>query len=251
MDRIAPTPRFRPWRILVVEDDPYVARIHCRFIAEGAGCHVAGIARTGAQARHMLVDLKPDLLLLDFGIPDGDGLELLRQIRGSGFCVEVIAITAASSLETIRQTMQLGVVDYLVKPFDLERLRRALSQFKQRMAVFQSELADQAAVDAIRATGVPPRRAVPKDLSEVRMATVRDRLNERPEPTTADEIGVAIGVSRVTARRYLEYLVTLGEVVCTQLVTGPGRPRHVYQSLRSPQVYDGAQSMTEDDRYCH
>jgi response regulator of citrate/malate metabolism len=226
------------WRVLVVEDDPTVARVHCRLVADTPGFDVLGVARSGAEGRRMVEVNRPDLLLLDFGLPGGDGLTLLRQIRAAALAVEVIAVTAASSSDVIRATLHLGVVDYLVKPFEPERLRQALSQFVQRMAVLGDRRLEQAGVDALRSTAAPAKRWIPKDLSQERLTLIRDVVLAAEEPLTADDVAGRTGIARVTARRYLEYLVTIGQASWSAVPSGPGRPRKVYEAGPAARVSD-------------
>ncbi len=228
------------WRVLIVEDDPTVARVHHKLVEATPGFHVVAVARTGAQGRRTVEELRPDLILLDFGLPGGDGLTLLRQIRAAAMPTEVIAVTAASSSDVIRATLHLGVVDYLVKPFEPERLRQALSQFVDRMAVLGDRRLEQSAVDALRRTGAPAKRWIPKDLSEERLVRIREVVLTAGEPLTAEQVAERGGVARVTARRYLEYLVTVGQARCSAVASGPGRPRKVYEAAPAARVGDQA-----------
>jgi two-component system response regulator DctR len=215
--------------VLIVEDDPVVARFHQQVVADMPGFRVIGIATSGAEALRQVEDMKPDLLLLDLGIPQGNGLSLLRRIRTDRIPVEVIAVTAASETETIRDTLHLGVVDYLVKPFEPERLRQALSQFAYRMATLDQPRLRQDAVDVLRMTAAPKKRWVPKDLRPERLKLVREALGEGEGPLTAEEVGAQAKIARVTARRYLEYMVTIGQARTWSVPNGAGRPRKVYE----------------------
>jgi response regulator of citrate/malate metabolism len=216
------------WRVLVVEDDPIVARVHHHVVNGARGFEVVAIARSGNQALEMIENLRPDLVLLDLGLPGVGGIELLRQIRGARLPTEVIAVTAASSVEMIRAALHLGVVDYLVKPFDPERLRSSLSQFLRRMAVLNGQQLEQGGVDALRSTAAPKARWLPKELQPERLEAIRGMLSASDGSLSAEDIGDAVGVARVTARRYLEYMVSVGQADCASLPFGRGRPRKVY-----------------------
>jgi response regulator of citrate/malate metabolism len=216
------------WRVLVVEDDRMVARLHCRFVAGMSGFTVVGIATTAAQAEQMIATLKPDLVLLDLGLPDESGIALLRRLRAGGSTTEAIVVTASTSAQVVRATVHLGVVDYLVKPFDQERLRQSLALFRRRMAMLSPTSLAQDEVDQICSDGPNARRWLPRDLAEGRLLEIQHALRSFAAPATAVDVAATVGVSRVTARRYLEYLVTTGRARVSVTPDGPGRPSKTY-----------------------
>jgi response regulator of citrate/malate metabolism len=218
---------------LVVEDDRVVARLHCRFISKVSGFSVVGVAAGAAQATEMVRVLHPDLLLLDIGLPGEDGIALLRRLRGASVDFEVIAVTAATATSTVRAAVQLGAVDYLVKPFDHDRLRKSLRLFERRMAMLDRAELAQRDVDLICSEGPNVLRWLPRDVSGARLDEIRLILSGTQTPETAEAVATRAGVARVTARRYLEYLVTIGQATMEPVVDGPGRPRKTYR-LRSP-----------------
>jgi response regulator of citrate/malate metabolism len=216
------------WRVMIVEDDAVVARLHSRFVARAPGFVPVGVAQTAVEAECMVETLRPHLVLLDLGLPGEDGIALLRQLRARGDPVEVIVVSAASSRDAVRATVQLGVVDYLVKPFQQERLRKSLGLFHRRIALLGDPKLTQDQVDRVCSDGPNTYRWLPRDLSDERLDRIQDILAASPAPLTAAEIGADAGVSRVTARRYLEYLVTVGQAKTDNVSSGPGRPRKTY-----------------------
>lgn len=216
------------WRVVVVEDDRVVAGLHCRFVSRVSGFEVAGVAGTATQADQLIATLKPDLVLLDLGLPDRSGVTLLRHLRARGEPLEVIAVTAATATPVVRATVHLGVVDYLVKPFDQERLRQALALFQRRMAMLADDELAQTDVDRICSDGPNAQRWLPRDLSLERLRRIQESFTVFTRPVTAADVAARTGVSRVTARRYLEYLVTVGRAQASVLPSGPGRPTKTY-----------------------
>ncbi|WP_122504387.1 response regulator, partial [Bacillus velezensis] len=82
------------------------------------------------EGLHLIHELRPDLAMIDIYMPQLDGLETLKQIRARGHEVDIIAITAASDIETVRRVLQNGAFDYIVKPFKFERLKQALENYR-------------------------------------------------------------------------------------------------------------------------
>ena len=105
-------------RTLVVDDDYRVAELHCAYVERVPGFAVAGRAHSGAEALQSVDQLRPDLVLLDIYLPDISGLEVLQHLREDDHPpVDVISITAAREVESLRAAMRGGVVHYLIKPF--------------------------------------------------------------------------------------------------------------------------------------
>jgi response regulator of citrate/malate metabolism len=120
-----------PLRTLIVDDDAAVADIHRQFVDAHPGFVVVGEAQTGAEAVEQITRLEPDVMLLDFYLPDFSGLEVLRRLRIShSHRIEVIAVTAARDLTSVREARASGVRHYLVKPFTATVLRERLDAGK-------------------------------------------------------------------------------------------------------------------------
>lgn len=218
------------WRVLVVEDDRSVASVHCRFVAQQPGFRVVGRAETAEQARQLLATAQPHLVLLDLGLPGPSGLTLLRDLRNRRIPVEVIVITAHATPDIVRSSMQLGAIDYLVKPFWPDRLTAALQLFLTRMEGLQGGSSlDQTTIDRLRASGSeqePTRTAA--NIRLERLEDVRAVLDP-VRAMTAEDVAGLTGMARVTARRYLEHLVSRGQCTVDAVADGPGRPRKAYR----------------------
>lgn len=224
------------WRVLVAEDDRAVARIHCRYVSQQPRFTMAAVALTGAQARRLVDTLRPELVLLDLGLPGVDGISLLRELRTAGDPVEVIVITAHASPHIVRTAVQLGVVDYLVKPFWAARLAEALGAFATRMEALHGGRLNQADVDRVRMGGAEERRPAASAINQQRLRQVEALLAARQEEVSAEQLADLACISRVTARRYLEHLVSLGQYTVDHVADGPGRPRKVYRAWLSAPV---------------
>jgi response regulator of citrate/malate metabolism len=217
-------------KVLVVEDDPVAADAHALYVGRVTGFEVAGIAHSRAEAVRVLERREVDLLLLDLYLPDGHGLALVRSLRAAGHLADVIAVTSARDLAIVREGVSLGVVQYVLKPFTFATLRDRLTRY----AEFRSsagEASGQDEVDRTLAALRTPRSGatLPKGLSGPTLEAVTRTLRESPEGLTATEAAAAVGIARITARRYLEHLVTAGRAVRAPQYGQIGRPELQYR----------------------
>ncbi|MCN9240186.1 response regulator [Streptomyces sp. NPDC052051] len=222
-----------PIRVLVVEDDPVAADAHVLYVGRVPGFVAVGKAHTGAEARRMLDRIQVDLLLLDLHLPDVHGLHLARTLRAAGYHADVIAVTSARDLAMVREGVSLGVVQYVLKPFTFSTLRDRLVRY----AAFRGtagEASGQDEVDRALATlRAPGPSALPKGLSAPTLKRVTEALRGAEEGLTASGVGESVGISRITARRYLEHLVETGRAGRSPLYGQVGRPELMYRWIRS------------------
>lgn len=215
--------------VLVVDDDFMVARIHARFVGQIDGFRVVGTAGSGADALDAVERERPDLVLLDVHLPDLNGIEVLRRLRGDGHDVGVIVITAAREADVVRGALHGGASSYLTKPFELDDLAAHLNRFRQAYARLSTGPAGQEDIDAVFGTTTPQAAApMPKGLSRETAATVRTALADRGELSAA-ECAESVGVSRVSARRYLEHFVATGDAEVRLRYGTTGRPERRYR----------------------
>ena len=221
-------------RTLVVDDDYRVADLHCAYVERVSGFAVAGRAHTGAEALRDVDALRPDLVLLDIYLPDISGLEVLQQLREDDHPpVDVISITAAREVESLRTAMRGGVVHYLIKPFLFATFEETLLSYAAaRARLTRIGQAEQTDVDrifsALRTTHNEP---LPKGLSDTTLDLIVQALGQSQSGLAAAAVADAAGVSRVTARRYLDHLCQLGKAELTMRYGGPGRPEHRYRLM--------------------
>lgn len=222
-------------RVVIVDDDFAVAHVNRAFVDALPGFMVVAEAHTGADALAAIERHRPQLVLLDVYLPDLGGLDVLRRLRAVGDEVEVIAVTAASDLDTVRRARLLGVRHYLVKPFSGASLGERLAEVRRGIAAEQAApgtALDQHAVDQVFGTSSAHRATqatLPKGLSAVSLERVAARLAERGSDASAAEIAESLGMSRVSARRYLEHLVATGAAEVAPRYGSAGRPEHRYR----------------------
>ncbi|MFD3442488.1 response regulator [Streptomyces sp. NPDC058685] len=218
-----------PIRVLVVEDDPVAADAHALYVGRVAGFTVSGVAHSRSEAVRALERTEVDLLLLDLYLPDGHGLQLVRSLRAAGHSADVIAVTSARDLAMVREGVSLGVVQYVLKPFTFATLRDRLGRYAEFRAA-AGEASGQDEVDrALGALRAPQGGGLPKGLSGPTLEAVTRSLRDAPEGLTAAEAGIAVGISRITARRYLEHLVTAGRAARSPQYGQIGRPELQYR----------------------
>ncbi|MFD9795041.1 response regulator [Streptomyces sp. NPDC059070] len=222
-----------PIRVLVIEDDPVAADAHQLYVGRVPGFAVAGVAHSRAEALRLLDRVGIDLLLLDLYLPDGHGLQLVRSLRAAGHGADVIAVTSARDLTMVREGVSLGVVQYVLKPFTFATLRDRLVRYAEFRAT-AGEASGQEEVDrALSALRAPQPAALPKGLSAPTLQAVTRTLRASAAGVTATEAAEAVGISRITARRYLEHLVTTGRAGRTPQYGQIGRPELQYRWLDS------------------
>ncbi|MFC4637304.1 response regulator [Deinococcus hohokamensis] len=219
-------------RVLLVEDDLRVARVNRDLLERDPEVHVVGSAATCAQGDALAQALHPDLILLDVHLPDGSGLGLLRHWRGQGRTTDVALITAADDEASVRLALAHGAFDYLIKPFTGVRLAEVVARHRARRlnAAGGAPRLDQASLDRLlgvtpATTGVLPRGIDPHTLERVALA-----LSEAGGAVSAEEIGERVGLSRVTAWRYLEHLVREGQAQLDHQYGQAGRPAKLYRA---------------------
>ncbi|MBG6179044.1 response regulator [Arthrobacter sp. CAN_A1] len=232
-------------RTAVIDDDREVAGVHTGFLLAHGGFEVVGVAYTGADGLELIAAQRPELVLLDIHLPDVSGIEVLRAARNlPGDPVDIIAITAARELETVRAAMAGGVLHYLVKPFNSKVLLERLDQYvAHRLSILEhsagnSPALDQAVIDRLlgparerRPTGgisKPQQPVLPKGLSGPTLEAVIGDLKSNPAGSSASEMALRLGLARVSARRYLEYLVAQEQAKITPKYGAAGRPEKRY-----------------------
>lgn len=220
-------------RVLIVEDDPMVASINRRLISRVTGYRTVGCAGTCQGALEAVRGLGPELVVLDVYLPDGSGVDLLRTWRAGAEPTDVLLITAAHDGQTVEAAMRYGAVDYLFKPFEPERLYRALEGYRTMRMRFQpGEVLNQAEFDRLRRGGITIVPALPKGINRTTLELVLRELGRLTEPVAAAELAEQVGMDRSTALRYLDFLRASGQVQETVCFGAVGRPSRLFRLSR-------------------
>ncbi|MGM0923911.1 MAG: response regulator [Bacillota bacterium] len=215
--------------VLIIEDDLRIAEIQRRFLEQLEGFHTIGIAANYAEAKSLIDILKPDLILLDVYFPDMNGCDLLKEIKQLDKQTDVIMITAAREIETVQEAITIGVFDFIIKPVVFERFKQSLKRYEEHYRKLQAirlenKIMGQEEVDRLLYKLKP---LLPKGIDKLTLIKVMEVL-DAGQGLTAETVAKQIGVSRTTARRYLEHLISQEKIAADLSYGTIGRPERVY-----------------------
>lgn len=219
--------------VLIVEDENQLAQLHAELIGKHARLRLVGMAASLADALVQIETKQPQLILLDNYLSDGKGITLTSNpILACSNC-SVIFITAASDMNTCSQAIRNGAFDYILKPVSWRRLSQSLErfiQFADQQRVWKS--VDQQNVDSLyKLQGKNYRQDNgSKGIDENTLALVQKLFNDKTTHCfSVDEVVNETGLSKTTARRYLEHCVETGFLSVEMLYGKIGHPRRVYR----------------------
>lgn len=220
--------------VLIVEDDVRIAKIHEKFISAIEGFQTVGMAHTIEEAEMWIESLQPQLILLDIYFPDKLGVELFDFVREKSPGTDIILITGAAEVEIVRQAYVNGVADYLLKPLTLQRFTACLVQYKEKKMIFESgDVLNAEDIKRLWNSGGESELNgksldIPKGIDPVTKTKVIDFIRTCQVGITAEKLGKDLGISRTTARRYLEHLMEEKLVHVEHIYGSVGRPERRY-----------------------
>ncbi|MFJ8262667.1 response regulator [Rummeliibacillus sp. NPDC094406] len=221
-------------KTVIAEDDFRVAEIHEKFLGTFKEIEVIGKALNGKEAIQLLEELQPDLLLLDVYMPDQLGTDLLPIIRQQFPQTDIIMVTAATDKELFEKALHYGVEYFLIKPVKLDRFKQTIEEYINKHQLMHScEEVNQDFVDLIykrspTSSSEIKESSLPKGIDEITLVKVRNVVENSPSSLSAEDVGVEIGASRTTARRYLEYLASIKSCKAEVVYGAVGRPERKY-----------------------
>ena len=223
------------YKVLIVEDDPMVAMINEQYVKQNKNFTVSSICRNGDEALSFLDDNAVDLIVLDVFMPVMDGVETLKTIRERKVSSEVVMVTAANDTQTLERTMHLGVLDYLIKPFTMERFSIALEKFmSQNKTLKENTILDQKSIDLLMSSKQESKQFLreaeyPKGINRKTLSTIMNFFDENTGWQTVDMIADKLKISIVTIRHYMNYLVEKRIVSEDINYETGGRPSMLYR----------------------
>jgi len=219
--------------VWIIEDDFRVANIHTDYIHTIGGFIVTESLRTGQETIKKLKQSSrlPAIILIDLNMPDVEGSSLVRHIRHHHPAIKIIVISVATERGLIKDVVDLGIFDYLIKPFEQQRLQQALKKYLHEFYLFQNRTSvTQQDLDSLfyrESTITEDSHVKGIDLHTLQIVK-RIFENQQFQELTASQLSELIGSSRSTARRYLEYLVGEHFLYIKPIYGTIGRPERKY-----------------------
>lgn len=221
-------------RVLIVEDDPMVGKINKNYIESVEGFQVVKICKDEIEALSYLKKNPVDLIILDVYLPRGDGLSILNKLRKEDIESEVIMVTASGEVDKIDHALKLGVIDYLVKPFEYKRLKEALKKYSAKKSLLsRKNVITQEDIDKLLNRDFSQGLDIQKGLNKYTLNSIISFF-QREDRTklSAEEISEELDISKVTVRRYMDYLEEIGYIFKEAEYGAVGRPQYLYTFIK-------------------
>ncbi|WP_110928646.1 response regulator [Bacillus massiliglaciei] len=223
-------------RAVIAEDDFRVAGLHEKFLGRFGEIEVVAKSLTAKETLEVLEKERADLLLLDVYMPDELGSDLLPVLRERFEELDIIMITAAADKKVLSKALGYGVENFLIKPVSIETFNQAIQDYlnKKRLLSSSKELNQQFVDDLFNHAPKMKEREkeLPKGIDPITLKKVIKVLEQTAGGLSAEQAGALIGASRTTARRYLEYLISV-QLCKAEVEYGIGRPERKYMKRTS------------------
>ncbi|MGO4888427.1 response regulator [Anaerobacillus sp. MEB173] len=225
-----------PIEVMIIEDDELAAGIYSEFISKLKSFKVTYISNNGEQAINILHRYKPQLILLDIYLPDINGVDLLWKIRNLYRDIDIILVTASNEVETVKEAIRGGAFSYIIKPVMMNKFLGTLTKYEETTRTLnKSEVFKQADVDSLFLSSENTTTQInknevnlPKGIDKLTLIRIKEKLLTLNNSINANDFADIVGVSHSTARRYLEYLASLGIVEISINHGAVGRPERKY-----------------------
>lgn len=219
-------------KVVIVEDDIMVAELNKAYVESVPGFVVDGMLTNGVDALEYLSNNRIELLLLDVYMPKLDGIRLLGEMRKRSILTDVILVTASKDVQHIDEVLKFGAVDYLIKPFEYERIKKALENYALRFQLLRNKQTfKQEDIDAITSNSFNVHiNSLQKGLNQRTLDRICEFMaNNSDRFYTSEEVAGKTKFSRVTIRKYLDHLVSIGKIVSDIQYKTIGRPGYLYK----------------------
>src|SRR5699024_2294655 len=207
-------------KILIAEDDYRVAEIHEQFLNQISGIELIGKTRDASATLEILHQKDVELLLLDIYLPDELGTSLIPKLRKIKPDMDIIMITAGTDRRLLEESIRQGVFYYMIKPLKASKFVNVIQDYiEKRRLLKEHKKISQSLVDAYFSDKKKQKdiqedvqETLPKGIDLLTLKKVKNIIKEERQGITAELMGEKMGASRTTARRYLEYLMSTGNI---------------------------------------
>ncbi|MBU5592276.1 response regulator [Clostridium sp. MSJ-4] len=216
--------------VIVVDDDMMVADLNKSYVENIQGFEVRKVLNNGEDALRYLMNNEIDLMLLDVYMPGLGGMELLEEMKKNSIMTDVILVTAESDASNIDKILKLGVVDYLIKPFRYVRIKKSLEGYRLRYNLIHDKTTlKQGDIDKITTNNLSTS-GLQKGISEKTLERIYKFMKEnKGKIYTSELVAEKVSMSRVTTKKYLDYLASIGKVATKLEYKTVGRPLTLYK----------------------
>jgi DNA-binding NarL/FixJ family response regulator len=210
MDPAPPTER--PISVVIVEDEAKILRNQLNLLKGFSEITVVGQATSGTEAVERIAELRPDVVLLDLGLPGLDGIQVTTQVKARFPGTEVLIFTIFDDETKVLAAIRAGASGYLLKGMEARRIVDAILEVSKGGSVVQPQLARRLLRhfqrQAEQAAPVPPTQEPVTALSP----REQEILQLIAKGLSNSQVATAIGVSRATVRTHLEHIYAKLEV---------------------------------------
>ncbi|MEG2452955.1 MAG: response regulator [Clostridium sp.] len=227
------------YHVIIIEDDPMVAAINKQYIEVDPEFQVLKIFKSGIDALEYLKTGSVHLIILDFYTPLMNGSEFLDALHGMGQSPSVIMVTSANDADIVTGLLSRGIIDYLVKPFEYSRFKMALDKFQQTQKLLDTVKSNMKQEDIDRLflaseQSISASSHLAKGLNDVTLNLIRGFLKDNFNSMyTSEQVAEQVHLSRITIRRYMNYMADTGEIVSTIDYQTGGRPSIMYRYAKT------------------
>ncbi len=222
--------------ILIVEDDPMVSSINKQYLMRIIKPENLTVYQTATAKKALAITKKinPDLILLDVYLPKTSGTELLEQFIQHNLHPNVIMLSAAKDSTNINMALKYGVLDYLLKPFSFKRFKEAIEHFLKYNEVLQkNNTVSQGELDHIFITqdmnNLNDETGLPKGLSDFSLTKIKTAISQLAGEFSNQDVARQSKLSRITTKKYLDYLEKTGKLSTKVHYLKVGRPIKIYK----------------------
>lgn len=212
-------------KTIIVEDDLMVQDINKNILLSVEGfCLKASFCEVSSAISYLLNN-EIDLILLDLTLPNTDGIELIRKIKSEFNKIDIIVISTRNDSLSLQKSLNLGVIDYILKPFKQNRLESSLNQYKLRKELLLSEI-NQENIDKALYKQIDD---LPKGIDKNSLALIKENIKNFSTWFNVNELENLVGISKISLRKYLNYLEQTNYLSSKLEYKAKGRPQIYYK----------------------